>query len=103
MKYIISESTLQKVVNLFFKNEFQNTVLKVADNSGEDWFGFWTPNGVLIVGTPYSDENDDGNWYFNGNYFDDQWKVFGLDGYDFGRYMRKYLNSEYNLRINRIV
>lgn len=93
MKYRITESGLERIINSYFENEFEDSVLETIDYSGEDWTGFWKPNGLLLVGKPY--DSDSETWFFNGRYFDDQWKVFGIDPNEFSYYMRDFLNKKY--------
>lgn len=101
MRHIISESSIEKIMNIYFKTEFDESVLEVRDNLGEDWYGLWSPSGVLMIGAPAND--DSGVWFYNGNYFDSEWNVFGIDHNMFAEYMQDYLNSEYDLDIKRVM
>jgi len=102
MKYIITENGFEKIMNSFFETEFEDCVLDVRKYGDEDWSGLWLPNGMLLVGGPHDNNN---YWYFNGKYFEDQWKIFGINGNKFGEYMRDFLNEKYKgeIKIKKIV
>ena len=98
MRYIITESALRKLLNSYFESEFEGSVLETTDYAGEEWTGVWKPNGTLIIGQPYDSESN--TWFFNGKYFQDQWKVFNIDPSEFSNYMRDFLNKRYKGVIN---
>ncbi len=84
----------------FFDYRFKNSKLDIRNYEGETWKGLWGSDGQLLVGSPSGGELD--NYYFNGEYFSNEWDMFGIKISTFTDMMALYLEKEYDLKINSL-
>lgn len=100
MKYIITESQIEKILKKYFDGVFNDAEFKVHKmDSDDNWKGF-VKDDVFLVGYPIDDNSF---WYTNGQYFNPMWDMFGIDVREFNTYMGEYLENRYNIEINHIM
>jgi hypothetical protein len=100
MEYLLNQEQLYKLMKPFFDSRFKNSELGIRDYGGEEWKGFWSSDGQLLVGT--ANYEDDNNYYFNGEYFGNEWEIFDIGIGLFSDMMARYLKEEYHLIINSL-
>lgn len=100
MKYRLDREQLYKVMKPFFKSRFKNSTLDIRNYEGEKWKGLWNPNGELLVGS--TNYEDDHNYYYNGEYFHGEWEIFGIEISVFSDMMSRYLEEEYDIKVNSL-
>jgi len=101
MKYIITESVLEKIINRYFNEIFEDSTLGSEDiGSGGEWFGVFNRNGEIIIGHP---SHDDYNYFYNGTTFFNAHELFGISLEEFRRYLKIYVENRFNITINDLM
>ena len=98
MNYILNNEQLYNAMKPFFNLRFKDTYLDTKIYSGQLWFGVWNKNGDLLVGKRNDSELND--YYFNGEIFSDDWKIFSITPNIFSKMMAKYLEEKHEMEIN---
>ena len=97
MNYRVSREQLYKVMKPYFDSRFKGSVIDERDFEGGEWSGLWSPDGELLVGTVNSE-----NYYFNGQYFFNEWDIFGIEPNIFTDMMARYLDEERGLKVGSL-
>lgn len=97
LDYTLSEEKIDKILKKYFDIYFNDSVIK-SDSDG--WYGFYRPNGVLLIGRP-----NDGNkdvFYYDGTIFSSVVDMFNLSIEGFREAMKRYIKNRYDVKIGRI-
>ena len=99
MKYIITESGLEKIINRYFNDIFEDSTLGSEDINygGGKWFGVFDKNGELLIGHP---SHDDSMYFYDGSYFFSAREIFDISLEELRRYLKNYVEDRFNIKIN---
>jgi len=92
--FILVFIDMNKQLRKYFDYKFENGEIdsKPYDENGNDWFGIWNDD-FLIVGHPSDDDNN--IWFSNGPYFQSGLDMFDIEPHYFYIEMRKYMEQKY--------
>lgn len=102
MKYIITESKLEKILTKYFDDIFEGSTFDTKDNGdgGGKWVGVFDKNGEIIIGHPsYSDSM----YFYDGPTFFMAYKIFDISLDEFKRYLKNYVGNRFNIKINDLM
>lgn len=103
MKYEINQEQLEKLLKIYFNQFFDKSVYEGRKYGGDNqfWKGWWDGN-TLLVGRPLLDRQYDKAYYSNGQVLNG-WDLFSLDHNDFRKYLKKYLEERYKVKIETLI
>lgn len=106
MKYIVTESQLDKIYKKYFDMEFKDSYY--TKNITSDDYGNWrgicfmdNGNERMLLGQPIEDNPEKDSWYYDGTYFTPG--VIDVEFLDFRNLMKDYVNDRFNLKIRELL
>jgi hypothetical protein len=102
----MKEEILDKHIKPFFDKKFANsTYIKNRKLTADIWEGFIeNDGGEIFLGKPYYGTAHEkiGHWFAWGDYFSDAMIIFGIDWIELWEALRRYVNKEFGLQIEKI-
>jgi hypothetical protein len=108
MKYIITESQLEKIYKKYFDMEFKDSYYNDNIEYGDGiWRGVCIDNNgeeFMLIGQPVDDKTSFGEfWYYNGPYFETAPTLLDIGHVEFAEMMKEYLNDRFGLKIGKVM
>lgn len=102
MKYIITESKLEKILTKYFDDIFEGSTFDTKDikYGGGKWVGVFDKNGEVIIGHP---SHYDSIYFYDGPTFFVAHKIFEISLDEFKRYLKNYVENRFNIKINDLM
>lgn len=100
MDFKISRRQLDRILGNYWKNKFRNSYY----GSENDWIGLFKKNqdGEIVQLVVRPQNSDETSWYFNGEVFYDDHLLLGLSLDEWRESLIRFLNKEFNLRIENL-
>lgn len=102
----LDNELIDRLTKSYFDNVFENVTFR-RQNEHSDWYGFFTPNNILILGKELDDDDGidlkSGTFYYDGSVFMNDHEIFSLSKKKFYNSMLRYLNKKYGMNISNII